>query len=402
MNNDCTLLISSCDAYADIWPAFFTLLTKHWQIPYPIVLNTETKAFSYPGLDIRTYGLHGGAGPYPWADRLLDTLAKIDTEYVFLVLEDFFVTAPVNQPALDACLQALRENPDIAVFSFYPAPGPNTPSEEYPGYELRGQTAPYRFNCQAAIWRKHRLESFLQRGESAWGWEVEGNLRSYTLADRFYSVIRKEDSPFPYDPFEHGVYNGKWLEAVPPLFAKHGIAIDFSLRGFFDEKQKALHPQVGINFKTDAILYINRGHGFNEADALFLPSQQPGTTLNHTFSLPADGPLDRFLRLDPTSSGYCMFRSLSVTLCYTDGKTERYSIGQYGTNGIVDTDGTLVFFCEDPMISLYTRRGHRLASLQVTGEAVPRIPEAVIDRVRPLQPDRRPAKRQKLRSYFPF
>ncbi len=402
MSCDCTLLINSCDAYEDIWPAFFALLKKNWEIPYPIVMNTETKSVSVDGLDVRTLHLYRDRPAPAWAGRLLDTLAAIDTEYVFIVLEDFFLTAPVDQAALDACLSAMRADPNIAVFSFYPAPGDNIPSETYPGYELRAQVAPFRFNCQAAIWRKARLESFLQPEESAWAWEQTGNLRSYDVPDAFYSVIDKKDSPFPYDPFEHGVYNGKWLESVPALFAASNIEMDFSKRGFFDEKQKALHPQVGIDFKTDAILYLNRGHGFGEADAVFMPPSQPGTSLDHVFELPSDGFLDRFVRLDPTSAGYCRFSSLQVELIYTDGVSKKYSIGQFGTNGIRDTDGSLVFFCADPMVTLYTKRGKRLAKVRVTGTACPRLTEEVIDRVMKKKPAALPARLQKLASYLPF
>ena len=402
MTCDCTLLINSCDAYEDIWPAFFALLQKNWTCPWPVVMNTETKDVCIDGLQVRTLNLYLDKPAPAWAGRLLDTLAAIDTEYVFVVLEDFFLTAPVDQAALDACLEAMRRNPDIAVFSFYPAPGDNIPSTEYPGYELRAQVAPFRFNCQAAIWRKARLESFLQPEESAWAWEQTGNLRSYDVPDAFYSVIDKKDSPFPYDPFEHGVYNGKWLESVPALFAANGIGMDFTRRGFFDEKQKALHPQVGIDFRTDAILYLNRGSGFGEADALFMPPCEPGTVLDHTFTVPAEGFIDRCIRIDPTSAGYCRFSALCIELRYTDGSKNRFAIGQFGTNGIVDTDGSLVFFCADPAVTLYTRRGKRLAQVHITGTAHPRLTEEIIDRVMHKTPAALPARLQKLTSYLPF
>lgn len=48
-----TLLICTCDAYADAWPPLFTLFRKYWPgLDAPIVLNTETRAFEFPGYDI--------------------------------------------------------------------------------------------------------------------------------------------------------------------------------------------------------------------------------------------------------------------------------------------------------------------------------------------------------------
>ena len=45
-----TLLVNSCDAYADLWQPFFTLLTRYFvPLPDEILLNTETKEFHLDG-----------------------------------------------------------------------------------------------------------------------------------------------------------------------------------------------------------------------------------------------------------------------------------------------------------------------------------------------------------------
>ena len=42
--NRVTLLVNSCDAYADLWQPFFTLLKRYFvPLPAEILLNTETK-----------------------------------------------------------------------------------------------------------------------------------------------------------------------------------------------------------------------------------------------------------------------------------------------------------------------------------------------------------------------
>ena len=42
-----TLLVNSCDAYADLWQPFFTLLKRYFvPLPDEILLNTETKAYN--------------------------------------------------------------------------------------------------------------------------------------------------------------------------------------------------------------------------------------------------------------------------------------------------------------------------------------------------------------------
>ena len=48
--NRVTLLVNSCDAYADLWQPFFTLLKRYFvPLPAEILLNTETKDFAFDG-----------------------------------------------------------------------------------------------------------------------------------------------------------------------------------------------------------------------------------------------------------------------------------------------------------------------------------------------------------------
>ena len=55
-----TIVVSSCDAYSDLWEPFFKVLKAEWKglDKIPIVLNTESKSFSYDGLDIRTMKMY--------------------------------------------------------------------------------------------------------------------------------------------------------------------------------------------------------------------------------------------------------------------------------------------------------------------------------------------------------
>ena len=60
---DCTLLVNSCDAYSDLWEPFFKMLGVHWpDCPYPIVLNTESKAFKHVAFDVKTFSLYPAGG----------------------------------------------------------------------------------------------------------------------------------------------------------------------------------------------------------------------------------------------------------------------------------------------------------------------------------------------------
>ena len=60
MNNttECSVLISSCDAYADLWRPFFTLFWLNWDdCPFPVYLSTNE--LHYPDRRVTTLN----AGP---------------------------------------------------------------------------------------------------------------------------------------------------------------------------------------------------------------------------------------------------------------------------------------------------------------------------------------------------
>lgn len=378
---DCTVIVSTNDGYRDLWTPFFTLLKKNWDVPFPIILNTESDSFSFEGLDIRSLALYKKGDKPAWSERLIKTLESIDTEYVLTLLEDFFLTAPVDTARLDDVFRWMDADKNIAVFSFLPAPGDNIKSDRYPGFELRAQRAPYRFNAQAAVWRRERLIDFLRPDESAWEWEHNGNERSFALQDEFYSALQNEPQVFPYDPFEHGVYNGRWLTAVPALFAKNGIDMDFSVRGFFDEKQRALHPQVGVDFKNDAALYLDFGAGFDESSVIMTENPDESDKTDVRFEgLDRLGSFSPSLRLDPTTSGYCMYEKLTLTLGYGDGTSETLGVKSLSGNGI-HYGSSLVFFNADPQILFDAQPKKQLCSLRLTGTNRRRIPENVIDAV---------------------
>lgn len=238
MDNRCTVVVSSCDAYEDTWLPFFKMLSVHWaNCPYPIVLNTESKSFSYEGLDIKTFQFYKENERVEWGRRLIRTLKALETEYVIFLLDDFFFTRNVEQRRIEKCMQWMDEDSEIAVFSFWCVKDSNIQDGRYPHFERRSQNGAYRLNCQAALWKREKLISYIRPHENPWQWEILGSKRSKRYKEKFYSAIENEPYVFEYDWFSGGgVHRGKWTEGVPELFEKHNIEMDFSIRGFVNQK----------------------------------------------------------------------------------------------------------------------------------------------------------------------
>ena len=54
----CTFIVNSCDANEDTWVPFFMCLEKNWpEMNWPVVLNTESKSFTFGKYKIDSYGL---------------------------------------------------------------------------------------------------------------------------------------------------------------------------------------------------------------------------------------------------------------------------------------------------------------------------------------------------------
>lgn len=112
--NRVTLLVNSCDAYADLWQPFFTLLKRYFvPLPAEILLNTETKDFAFDGLNLRC--VHSTAPTY--GERMTDALREVKTEYTLLLLDDFFLRRPVDIARLADIVRWMDADRDIVYFN---------------------------------------------------------------------------------------------------------------------------------------------------------------------------------------------------------------------------------------------------------------------------------------------
>ena len=104
---DIAVLVMSCDAYEDIWCAFYTLFNKYWKCPYKVYFGSETKD-NKNFTTIKTQG--------SWTSRVRQTLEQLDTKYVIFLLDDFFLRKQVRQDIIDSAVAQFDDN--TAVFNF--------------------------------------------------------------------------------------------------------------------------------------------------------------------------------------------------------------------------------------------------------------------------------------------
>lgn len=245
-----TLLVNSCDAYADLWQPFFTLLKRYFvPLPDEILLNTETKEFHLDGVKLRC--VHSNAPTY--GERMTEALKQVKTEYTLLLLDDFFLRQPVDIGRLEDIVRWMDADRDIAYFNSDVTEAVcNLEVGRYPGYRRLPAGNRYTLNLQAAVWRTEKFAEYWQHKVSPWDWEERCNvLTAAHPRDKFYCVVNEEARFLDYGYRKGqwmGICHGKWVEAdVVPLFAKEGIQVDFAKRGFVDLNNRPASLNTGVD-----------------------------------------------------------------------------------------------------------------------------------------------------------
>lgn len=238
-----TILLNTCDAYEDLWIPFFTLLKRYWiSADIQIVLNTESKDFSFPGLDIQC--VHS-PGEQRYGKRMLNALKKIKTPYVLSMLDDFFLRFPVNEARIQQIIDWMEADRNIVYFNCDPNQTyADWEVDKYPGFRRIPNGNDYVLSLQGAIWRTEKLKKFWLPNVNPWEWEMITNIKTGRYST--YKFYCPTGSEFSFLDYGHhclgdiwGVYRGKWvIDDVGPLFQKENISVDFTIRGIYAPGEK--------------------------------------------------------------------------------------------------------------------------------------------------------------------
>jgi len=232
-----TIFVNSCDAYEDCWIPFFKLFDKYWpECNLPIILNTETKTFGYSNLNIICPAVEKKLGKMDWGFRFIESLKFVNTKYVLLFIDDFFISSPVNIEALSTIIEAMKKETASCT---YLNPRENhisitTNPEIIQKLHLKQK---YLFSLQVAIWDKSKLLTFLRAFENPWSTERFGSRRAQILKANFYCYnpdYQLKNGPILTYPDTGGIGRGQWVKSVvDEILIPNGIIVDTSFRGFW-------------------------------------------------------------------------------------------------------------------------------------------------------------------------
>lgn len=218
MNFDCTILVCSCDKYADLQRAFILLFRKFWpDCPFEVVLVTETD------LHVDGFGrvIACGSGTN-WASRLVLALDQVKTPQVMMLCDDYFLAAPVDTVSL---LGRLNEMGQAKAVNLRLIPNPKTGVPREDGLMEYPKNTAYCISTLTGIWNREFLQRLARPVASIWEFERYG---SFAVGDEPRPILAATTREFP---FVDAVHKGCWEKFGVRVCEENGLAIDFSKRG---------------------------------------------------------------------------------------------------------------------------------------------------------------------------
>ena len=266
-----TIIVNTCDGFEDCWAPFFTLMKKYWSsCNKKIILTTYSRNYRFSDLNIQCLE---SSKHHPkelqWSDNLILALDKyVDTDLVLLMLDDFFISNPVDEDTINKCAEImLEENYSNITLTNHDTKRVYHKTNNSLLFEIDNKS-PYRVTTSPALWKTSTLRKYLRKEENIWMFEALGTRRSYNIEDSFYKVNEieinsgfKEVIPYFQGVDDTGIVKGKWQVGIDKLFKSAGIEVDYSKRGFYSRLPGFLNKYYLIKqlLKTPRILFRSLG-----------------------------------------------------------------------------------------------------------------------------------------------
>jgi hypothetical protein len=260
-----SILINTTDSFEDCWVPFFSLFHKYWpDYAGKIYLNTETKEFAFPGLNIISIK-NSSNNPelrITWSECLIRALNSIDNEVILYMQEDYFLKDFVKNDLVEKYVKMMQNNSEMDCIHLTDQGLINDKrSEKYEGLFSVVSRQRYLVSCQGALWRKKTLVSLIRNHENAWQFEEFGSQRATHLKTNIFGVDKNwiKLNEFEIIPYIFtGIIQGRWYEPDVSQFKNHNIIVDFTKRGFVNEApNRSLKLKLLCRWKRIPILYNN-------------------------------------------------------------------------------------------------------------------------------------------------
>ena len=215
----CPLVVSSCDAYSDIWEIFFTQLFKYWpEIEGHVYLLSNHKKYEDP----RVHSICTGQD-LDWGSNMLVALPQIPADYLIYFQDDYLLDRKVDVDFLCSWIEkfingegnylSLRHTKINPAGSVNMIAGPN---ETYPTFA----------DFQAGAWKKEMLKQLADLKLNVWSTESEIRKLRHTNIGGFYYMTNSASLV----SYIEGVKGKFWMPKAVEFCKKEGLSPNLAYR----------------------------------------------------------------------------------------------------------------------------------------------------------------------------
>lgn len=211
--NNITLLVGSCDDYSFLWDNFIKLCNKYWEPQCKKIIVSETLTRG-----IKDYEFSTTSRDLNWSDRMITAINNIETDFVFFILDDYFLREDISNEFISQSIDFLeRENGNKLIFTTIPTDIYKLSHIKDDLYKMNDDSD-YLTSVQPAIWRKSFLLDCLQKNWNPWQFEIEGTNLIKNQDNKIYLKHKIESIYF------NAVRKGKIMsDGWEDFYSKHNL-----------------------------------------------------------------------------------------------------------------------------------------------------------------------------------
>ena len=236
-DNNVSMLVLSCDAYSDLWDDFFNLRDIYWpDCDYNWCVVTESKSYEREGVKV----VKSGKG-VDWAGRFRIAVQFVDTPYVGVFLDDFFINARIDNKRIKNMVDFMKNNNvnyiDLGNVFRHKIDQPN--KTYYADHLIViDKHLRYGIDTAAALWDKNYLLEKLGEGDYS-AWKFEADRCAEAASKTGYDGLLLVDDRISFNVSEIPVVvQGKYYPPVIEDFRRRGYEINTSKRSVMSKKQQ--------------------------------------------------------------------------------------------------------------------------------------------------------------------
>ena len=204
------IVINSCWAFSDMWNNIYFLYKKYWANHPELLIVSDKNENKKLFPNIMCF-------EGEMTSRLLNALREIDSKYIFLSFDDYYLSKKVNVERLSQLLNEM-EIKDVDYCRIFSMPKVRGKKDKNLKYKILPLIRIYEVNFYPSIWKKEALIKVLKENEVIWKAEARITRRSREKSLKCIYINNKNI----FD-FVDIVRKGKYLRSGYSFIKKNGL-----------------------------------------------------------------------------------------------------------------------------------------------------------------------------------